>query len=188
MSPPLEINDPANGVISNSEGGGKRGQCATSVPHFAYQEDLSLSQRGSVRSRSVGRVAPAFPHHVLIVVVWGSQPQMIRSNTGRIIAFVQNPKSVWYGSEVDKPTASVGHDNASPRGGYFAVAPSSGRSCPHPATLGFPNLRPEPLRKCRRESLRSQIGGSNLDHLNRSGRSALLGQPALSFGGYQCRT
>lgn len=137
----------------------------------AYLLNLFLCQLGSTVIDSAFVMASALLLPIIGVVLIGSQEKMIRSNTRRIIARVQDQHSFRNSAEMYDPRRAmrVSRTSLYPKS---AVSLTGGASSPRPTLLRYGHLCPESLAHA---SVVCQLRAS---HRNLSCRSVVRGAVA----------
>lgn len=158
MGPQFAANDTANGHVRNAHLGRDR------LLHPAVSDLLSDVANG-VRCQASHMIGFAFGmkqlrvrsrrwatahlgmtvlcDHIQNVVQWGAKEQMVWSNTGRVVAMMQNPQARWNHSKVEFPRepVSVNYTAIIPKDCSVPLA-ANGR-CPDPASISLIDLGPE---------------------------------------------
>ena len=130
---------------------------------------------------------PSFFHHVVGVVLCGSQEQMIRVHTGPIIALVENPHTFWNRTSVNNPGNSMSRN-----GGHLSSPRELSVSItfigePVPAPISLSELVEESGCECGRQTLFREVFRTKLDtcdvlfHCHRAGPGRLLAAPGHTF-------
>lgn len=121
-----------------------------------YFLNLSIGKFGRWVTLSRGRAAscPALFVHIINIVKLCSNKQMLWVYTRRIVAFVQNAKSIWNGPVVNFPrnsmrlkiaTKSFVTSTRSAFGGHFSITTMRFGPKPWPTFAGLFNFAPESL-------------------------------------------
>lgn len=174
------MNKPPNGISGydwklSRKVGNRNSRCV----QLLYQNSLLFGQFAGPMKFTPRSKTSSLRYHISTVIRIVTKPEVFRSNTRRIVAFVQNVHSsrsvLLNRSNVKHPTSDVSHEMhllySRP---YSSVAIYGRWSRPHPTRTQFRSmrrhrsilihLRPKPCGERFRKSLRSQILRSNIDH------------------------